>query len=52
MADLRYATWFRWGQFKHLFGIHTFAPLEVWDTQAGSMQYIGRICWHCPERAP
>lgn len=51
MSDLRYATWCRWGLFKHIFGIHTFVPLEVWDTENGSMQYIGRICWHCQERS-
>jgi hypothetical protein len=51
MTDARYVTWYRWGQFKHLFRIHTFVPLEVWDPQNGSMQYIGRICWHCPEQA-
>lgn len=50
MTDTRYATWYRWGQIKHLFRIHTFVPLEVWDPQNGSMQYIGRICWHCPEQ--
>jgi hypothetical protein len=39
------------GKIKHLFGIHTFVPLEEWDLDAGSMRFIGSVCWHCQERS-
>lgn len=50
LSDRRYAIWLAWGKVKHLVGIHTFVPLEEWDLDAGSMQYVGSVCWHCKEQ--
>jgi len=50
MSDLKYALWVWKGKIKHLVGWHTFVPLEEWDLEAGSYQYIGLTCWLCEER--
>ena len=50
MSDLRYFVWCMVGQIKHIVGWHTYVPLEEWDTEDGSMRYIGMSCWHCPAR--
>lgn len=47
MSDARYAAWNLWGKIKHLVGWHTYVPMEVWDTDNGSCQYVGMTCWHC-----
>jgi len=47
MSDARYRTWNMVARIKHIVGWHTFVPLEEWDLEAGSYQYIGRTCWRC-----
>ena len=47
MSDARYRTWNMVAKIKHIIGWHTFVPLEEWDLEAGSYQYIGRTCWRC-----
>jgi hypothetical protein len=46
-SDRKYAVWFAKGRLKHLVGFHTWVPLEEWDLAAGSMRFIGDVCWHC-----
>jgi hypothetical protein len=50
MSDARYAAWNIAGKVKHIFGWHTYVPLEEWSIGDGSMRYIGMVCWHCQER--
>ena len=50
MNELHYRLWNLIGKLKHVLGLHTFIPLEEWDPDDGSMQYIGMVCWHCPEQ--
>jgi len=47
MSDARYWVWDTMAKIKHIVGWHTFVPLEEWDLEAGSYQYIGRTCWRC-----
>ena len=49
MSDIRYFLWYWRGRLKHAFGFHTFVPLEEWDMEVASVQYIGLVCWHCTE---
>lgn len=49
MTDHRYFLWVSWGKIKHIFGIHTYVPLEEWDPNSGWVRYIGSACWHCPK---
>ena len=49
-SDRRYALWFAKGRIRHLFGLHTWVPLEEWDLTAGSMRFVGDVCWHCQAR--
>lgn len=51
LSDREYVIWMAIGKIKHLFGIHSFVPLEEWDLGAGSMRFIGSVCWHCQERS-
>lgn len=50
--ELRYAAWASWAQFKHLFGVHTWVPNEVWDRSPTGIviRFEGKVCWLCPER--
>ena len=34
----------------HPLGFHTMIPLEQWDTEAGSIQFDGLVCWVCDRR--
>lgn len=50
VSDRKYVIWVLLGRVRHLFGLHTWVPLEEWDLDVGSMRYIGRLCWHCQAR--
>lgn len=47
MSDVRYAIWNWRGRIVHIFGWHTWVPLEEWDVEHGWMRYVGMSCWHC-----
>lgn len=47
--ESRYSWWLFWTKTKHLVGLHTYIPLEVWDRDAGSITFEGNRCWICNE---
>jgi hypothetical protein len=50
MPDWKFRAWNVWAHVKHIAGLHTFIDLEEWNSDDGSIQVIGRICWVCEER--
>lgn len=48
-GDAKYSWWLFWAKAKHLGGVHTFVPLEVWDRDAGTIEFMGDRCWICNE---
>jgi len=44
MADLK-------ARALHPLGLHTWIPLEQWDTEADTIQFDGYVCWVCERRA-
>lgn len=50
MSDRQFAWWELKAKAKHLVGIHTFLETEEWDRQAGSVRFIGEVCWLCHVR--
>jgi len=49
-ADWRYWRFSIKTRVRHLFGLHTMIGLEEWDLDAGSMRYVGMVCWGCGRR--
>lgn len=50
-GDRKYQLWNWWTKAKHAVGIHTYIPVERWDIEAGSIQFMGNQCWICSEEA-
>jgi hypothetical protein len=44
-SDLKWFSVKAW--FVHVFGIHTWLPLEIWDLEAMSIQNGGVVCYVC-----
>lgn len=49
--DWKFQLWESWAKVKHLAGIHTFIPTELWDHERGTVWFAGECCWICDERA-
>jgi hypothetical protein len=48
--ELRFQLWELVVRARHRVGLHTYIPLEEWDTEARSIRFIGEVCWLCPSR--
>jgi hypothetical protein len=48
--ETRYRLWSIRSRILHLFKHHTMIQLEEWD--AGTIRFIGWVCWLCDRREP
>lgn len=49
--EARFSLWDLVARVKHFVGIHTWVPTEEWDTERGTIQFIGDQCWMCGRQA-
>lgn len=47
----RYHRWLLMVKLKHVFGVHTYIPIERWDIERDTISYEGLLCWECERRA-
>ena len=50
-SHARHILWDTKAKLIHQLGFHTMIPLEEWDTENGTVQVDGLVCWVCDRRA-